>query len=311
MKREKVLVILLLIGCFLFLKSECIGKNLDLKASPLQSQIKGKESSKIYRTEVPLALKTKLGIFTNKFAVVEKTFGEIQSTRLIKENQANALGGDLSALALSLKEAFDQMVEEVKKGNPQALPYFESTVKNYERKIKAFLTQAEGIKEKLRTGEIKPERQWLQNLTPAQREAFFKELTPQGQRIMRDTYPELFRERSSFLRRFFSIKEAEARIVEPCEAPCGITAEQAMGMSEEQLGQFWEQASEECKNCVYQNNIIGQAISAWQSYQQCREKGLTLLARGPDGRIFVHPLSYVDGLTRALICLLKLIETLA
>jgi len=120
---------------------------------------------------------------------------------------------------------------------------------------------------------------------------------------MEEAYPRLFGAKRSLLEIIFLPKEAEARAVQPCEAPCGLTAEGAMGMTQEQLEQFWDQASEECKNCVQSNNVIIQVYAAWFEYQGCTKEILS--------RPLWNPLQLLAAFFDYLRCLYTLIATVA
>ncbi len=255
--------------------------------------------------QIPLRLTTKFKGCENELRGLKGIVERLSASRTIRKKQAMSFRKRTLAYASKLKEAFDITMKEVKRGYPWALVEFENMVKAHEREVGKIVSMVRALEEKIKKGEIIPHKQWLKQMSPSQRELFLKSLTPEGRRIIKKAFPELFQKRTGLLRKFlkfFSIRSVEAKIAEPCIEVCDITYEETLSLaaSQEAAKRFWEEASEECKQCVYDNNIPFKFMMAWKKFQNCYSEC--------QRRILDNP---VLGFLQLIECIYQLIVTVA
>jgi len=224
--------------------------------------------------QIPPRLTSKFKGCEDELRGLQGIVEELSASRVIREEQAVSFREGVLAYASKLKEAFDAAMEEVKRGHPRALVEFEAMAKAHERELREMVSQVRALEEKIKKGEVMPHEQWLRRMSQSQRKQFLESLTPEGRRAVREAFPGLFREKMGLLRYLldlFSVRSAEAKIAEPCMEICDITFEEALSLaaSQEAAERFWEEASEECKQCVYDNNIPFKFMMAWNEFQSC------------------------------------------
>jgi hypothetical protein len=216
------------------------------------------------------------------------TLTRIETDKLIRDGDAEALEKSGFSYAESMKRAFDLASSEAqeagksqgKLGNVASLKMFEETAEKHQQASITFERRFNQIQFQLKSGEIKLDRPILQKMGPADLKQFKQFLAPQGLQEMERLHPDLMKGpvgKSSLesheepveyvavatqvsvadqmdallgnLIEDLGPRKAEAGLVVPCIGPC--------------IQRNWTA----CVNCIVSKGPA--AINAWNTFVRC------------------------------------------
>lgn len=155
--------------------------------------------SNLYSVAKPIV--TNMTIAGARLDGINNIFDAIGINKVITEANAKALDQSMIEAADSAYNAFTAALEEAqaladsggKKGNVQAVIYFENTVRTYQTKVTQIQKQLDSIEAKVKAGTIKLDKALLQQMTPIEIQEFKGFLAPAARDIMINTYPAIFK----------------------------------------------------------------------------------------------------------------------
>jgi hypothetical protein len=219
-----------------------------------------------------------------KFGQIQSLLSQIESGKVLHDGDAEKLDKMMFEYANELKAAFDQASADAKeaaeskgrKGSVESLKVFETQAQQHEQASKGFESRMIIVQNKLKSGEIKLDKQLLQKMSPGEMQQFKQFLAPGALQQMEQLHPDLMKgapAKSSLER----TEETPQLVAQAIPVPLGCRVADLVGnLIEEKaeaalafscIGPCKAKNWTACVNCIVSKGPA--AINAWNTFVGC------------------------------------------